>query len=63
MAFYSITELADKFGCSPNCISQLFWKRVVDPERCTIKAGRKLIPENYVSQVERALRGTGKIGY
>jgi hypothetical protein len=56
MPFYSITELADKFGVSPKRISDLFFRRELDPTKCIVKAGRKLIPENYLPQVERALK-------
>lgn len=59
MPFYSISELADEIGCPPKMISDLFFRRVLDPSRCTIKAGRRLIPEDYVTHVKRALRQRG----
>ena len=61
MPYFSISELADRFGCPPKAICDLFFRRVLDPTQCIVKSGRKLIPETYVPQVERALRRGGKV--
>src|SRR5262245_60079657 len=61
MSFYSITELADRYGVAPKAISDLFFRRLLDPDRCIVKAGRKLIPSEYVPHVERALRRAGRL--
>jgi hypothetical protein len=60
MPLYSISELADRYGVTPKAISDLFFRRALDPSCCMVKAGRKLIPESYLPTVERALRRTSQ---
>ncbi len=45
----------------PRVISDLFYKRVLSDVRCPILGGRRLIPRDYVPEVERALRDRGVI--
>lgn len=58
---FSLTELAERYECSPKVFSDFFFRRVLDPGKCIVKAGRKLVPESYLPAVERELRRTGRL--
>ena len=59
MANFAITELADKYGCPPEFISGLLYRRKLDPKQCITKAGRRLLPESLIPQLEAELRKAG----
>ncbi len=44
---------------SPQAISNLFYKRRLDDERCPIVGRFRLIPADYVPTIERVLRERG----
>ena len=58
-----IHELSRRVGQEvlPRAISDLFYNRVLSDERCPILGGRRLIPRDYVPEVERVLRERGVI--
>lgn len=55
------SEIARKHGIAPRLISDLFYARKLDENRCPIVGGRRVIPLEYVPEVERALRDAGRI--
>ena len=61
MAFLSISEMADKIGVRPRDVSDLLYQRKIDPKRCLIKAGRRLLPENCLAEITELLRQAGRI--
>lgn len=60
MQYLSVSEVARRLGARPKDISDLFYQRRLDDRRCPIVAGRRLIPEDYVPQVEDLLRRLGR---
>ena len=56
-------ELGERAGkdVPPRIISDLFYKRILSDKRCPILAGRRIIPRDYVPEVERALLVRGLI--
>ena len=61
MPFKCISDLARQFGCRPRDISDLFYSRKLDANRCHVVAGRRLIPLDYVPTVQQALRDAGRL--
>lgn len=55
------SEIARKHGIAPRLISDLFYARKLDDRKCTIVGGRRMIPLEYVPEVERVLRDAGYI--
>jgi hypothetical protein len=53
---FSVSEVARRLGANPREISDLFYRRDLRDDLCPIIAGRRLIPESYVPQIEAALR-------
>jgi hypothetical protein len=45
----------------PRDISTLFYQRALRDDLCPIVGGRRLIPADYLPQIEAALRRAGKI--
>ena len=45
----------------PKDISDLFYRRKLDVRRCPVLGGRRLIPDNYLPDVEAALRAAGRL--
>jgi hypothetical protein len=57
-----VSEVARRIrGALPKDISDLFCQRKLDDARCPIVGGRRLIPEDYVPQIEAALRAAGRL--
>jgi hypothetical protein len=54
----SVSEVARRLGVRPRVISDLFYQRELRDDLCPIVAGRRLIPEAYVSAIAEALRRT-----
>ena len=60
--FATVSEVARQLeaehGCpiSPRVISDLFYRRELRDDLCPIVGGRRLIPRDYVCEIERALR-------
>ena len=54
--YFSVSEVARKLGVTPRSISDLFYQRELRDDLCPIIAGRRLIPESYLPQIEAVLR-------
>ena len=62
MLHLSASEAARRIpGARPKIISDLFYLRKLDNDRCPIVGGRRLIPEDYLPEIERVLRAAGKL--
>jgi hypothetical protein len=60
--FVFVSEASRRIpGSCPKDISVLFYLRKLDDARCPIVGGRRLIPEDYLPEIERALREAGKL--
>ncbi len=57
----TISGLARRFRIPPRKISDLFYARKLSDERCPIIEGRRIIPADYVPEIERVLREMGVI--
>jgi hypothetical protein len=56
-----VSEAARHFGVAPRAISDLFYSRRLSDQRCPIVGGRRLIPAEYLPEVEAALRDAGRL--
>lgn len=56
----SVSEVARRLGARPKDISDLFYLRHLDDERCPVIGGRRLVPLDYVPEIERVLREFGR---
>ena len=54
---HAVSDVARRLGVAPRVISDLFYQRVLDDSACPVVCGRRIIPEAYVSEIERVLRG------
>jgi hypothetical protein len=61
MAFYAVGDVARRCNCPPKILSDLFYLRKLDPARCPIVSGRRLIPDDYLPAIEAMLRDLGYI--
>ena len=52
----SVSDVARRLGANPRDISDLFYRRELRDDLCPIIAGRRLIPESYIGEIEAALR-------
>lgn len=52
----SVSEVARKIGCRPREISDLFYSRRLDDERCPIVGRRRVIPADYVAEIRRVVK-------
>jgi hypothetical protein len=57
----SISALARRWRLSPQVLSNLFYRRALDDERCPVINGRRVIPADYVEVIEQVLRERGLI--
>jgi hypothetical protein len=53
---FSVSDVARRLGAAPRDISDLFYRRELRDDRCPIICGRRLIPEEYLPEIEAALR-------
>jgi hypothetical protein len=60
MKHFCVSEVARQIGARPKDISDLFYQRWLDDQRCPLIGGRRLIPEDYVPFVEKALLDFGR---
>jgi hypothetical protein len=58
-SFFTVSELARRHGIAPRHISDLFYARKLNDDGCPVVAGRRLIPESRVAEVESKLREVG----
>jgi hypothetical protein len=57
-----VSEVARRIpGARPKDISDLFYQRRLDDRRCPIVGGRRLIPIDYLPEIEAALRKAGRL--
>lgn len=47
------------FTVAPRAISDAFYKRFLDDERCPIIGGRRIVPVDYLPEIEAKLRERG----
>jgi hypothetical protein len=55
----TVSQAARLWGIPPRLISDLFYARRLDDRRCQVVAGRRLIPADYLTEIERVLRESG----
>jgi hypothetical protein len=58
---FTVSEVARQKGVAPRVISDLFYARRLDDRRCPIVGGRRLIPADYLTDIERVLRDCGHL--
>jgi hypothetical protein len=51
-----VSEVARRLGVRPRDISDLFYQRRLTDKVCPVVGGRRLIPLNYLPEIEAALR-------
>jgi len=62
MRYLIVSEVARRIPrAKPKDISDLFYLRKLDNDRCPIVGGRRHIPEDYLPEIERVLRAAGKL--
>jgi hypothetical protein len=59
--YHTVSQAARRWGIAPRLISDLFYSRRLDDSRCPILGGRRLIPDDYLPEIEAALRRAGHI--
>jgi hypothetical protein len=57
----SVSDVARQLGANPKDISDLLYRRELRDDVCPIVAGRRLIPTDYLAEVEAALRRHGRL--
>ena len=68
MRMLTVSEVARRLSretgqtISPQVISNLFYKRLLDDDRCPVVGRFRLIPEDYLPDIERALRSRDVLG-
>jgi hypothetical protein len=58
--FYSLSEVARQLKILPRVLSDAFYQRLLDDERCQMVGGRRLIPESYLPELEAVVREIAK---
>jgi hypothetical protein len=58
---FTVSDVARQKGVAPRIISDLFYARRLDDSRCPIVGGRRLIPADYLPELERVLREAGHL--
>ncbi len=61
MNHVTVSDVGRRYGVPPRVISDLFYARKLDDRRCPIVGGRRLIPEDYLPEIESALRAAGHL--
>jgi hypothetical protein len=59
MQHYTVSDVARRYDVPPHVISDLFYGRKLNDSRCPIIGGRRLIPSDYLPDVEQILRQAG----
>jgi hypothetical protein len=59
MQYQTVGEIARRNNVPPRLISDLFYSRRLEDARCPIVSGRRLVPSDYVPEVERVIREAG----
>ena len=58
---FTVSDVGRRFGVPPRVISDLFYARKLDDRSCPIIGGRRLIPSEYLPEVEAALQRAGQL--
>jgi hypothetical protein len=61
MRSFVVSDVARLLGCNPKDISDLFYQRKLDVDRCPIVGGRRLVPEDYLPEIKAVLQATGRL--
>ena len=61
MSHLTTGEVAKRMGVAPNVITDLFYRRAVDPDKAPIISGRRMIPEEMLFVIEMALKRQGRM--
>ena len=56
MSHFPIGQVARDLNVSARVLTDLFYRGVLDGERCPIVAGRRMIPSNYLPTIKRELK-------
>jgi hypothetical protein len=59
--YLSVSQAAVRLGARPKDISDAFYLRRLDCDRCPVFAGRRMIPADYVEGIAIELRRMGKL--
>jgi hypothetical protein len=57
--FATVSEVARERGLAPRIISDLFYARKLDDSRCPIMGGRRMIPFDYLPELDLVLHEAG----
>lgn len=57
----SVSAVAMRLGVRPKDISDAFYQRRLDCDRCPVFAGRRMIPADYLDGIAIELRRMGKL--
>jgi hypothetical protein len=57
----TVRDAAVRLGVRPRDISDLFYSRRLDVDRCPVIGDRRLIPIDYLSGIQIELRRAGKL--
>ena len=60
MSHMTVSEAARQLGAKPRDISNLFYNRMLRDDLCSVVAGRRMIPPDYLDTIRAALRRAGK---
>lgn len=58
-SYHTVGEIARPRGIAPRIISDLFYSHHLDNSRCPVVGGRRIIPDEYVPEIEAVLRERG----
>jgi hypothetical protein len=61
MGFLSVSEVARRLGARPRHIADLFYQRRPDDKRCPVIGGRRIVPVDYLGEIEAVLREQGRL--
>jgi hypothetical protein len=59
--FLTVGQAAERLGARPKDISDAFYRRQLNERLCPIWGGRRMIPEDYLPELERILRRLGHL--
>jgi hypothetical protein len=56
MTEVSVGELAKELDVPPWRISTLYYRRILDCDKCPVVAGRRMIPRSYIPTIRAAIK-------
>jgi hypothetical protein len=59
MSFLTVSDVARRCQVRPRDLSDLFYQRKLDDSRCPIVGGRRLIPQDFLPEIEATLAAHG----